>query len=166
MALFNERLMEQFYREGDEVEIQSFSLQYPPFLFPGKTQYSESKINHPFKIERTVNSINPFSWIKVGRKIRKMQADIVIIKYWLPFMAPCFGSIARLAGGKQTKIVAIADNIIPHEKRFFDTIFTKYFSKSVDAWVAMSRSVLEDISLFDKSSPRILSPHPLFDNFG
>lgn len=166
LALFNERLMEQFHSEGDEVEIQTFSLQYPPFLFPGKTQYSESKINHPFKIERTVNSINPFSWIKVGRKIRKMQADIVIIKYWLPFMAPCFGTIARLARGKQTKIVAIADNIIPHERRFFDNAFTKYFAKSVDAWVAMSRSVMEDISLFDKSSPRILNPHPLFDNFG
>lgn len=166
LALFNERLMEQFYSEGDQVEIQTFSLQYPPFLFPGKTQYSESKATHPFKIERTVNSINPLSWIKVGLSIRKSQADIVVIKYWLPFMAPCLGSIARLAGGKKTKVVAIADNILPHERRFFDNAFTKYFVKSVDAWVAMSRKVLEDISLFDKSSPRTLTPHPLFDNFG
>ncbi len=166
LALFNERLMEEFSSEGNQVDIQTFSLQYPSFLFPGKTQYSESSPKCGFKIERSVNSINPFSWWKVGRRICKSEAQIVIIKYWLPFMAPCFGTIARLAKRKGTKIVAIADNIIPHERRFFDSVLTKYFVKSVDCWVAMSQSVLEDIGLFDKKAPRVLSPHPLFDNFG
>ena len=87
LASFNERLMEQFRSEGEDVEIQTFTLQYPSFLFPGKTQYSESKASHKFNIVRSVNSINPFSWIKVGRKLKREKPDIVLIKYWLPFMA-------------------------------------------------------------------------------
>ncbi len=167
LASFNERLMQQFKDEGESVEIQTFSLQYPSFLFPGKTQFCEEKASYDFKIERSVNSINPLSWIKMGRKLKREKPDIVIIKYWLPFMAPCFGSIARIIkSNKHTRIIAIADNIIPHEKRFFDNCFTKYFVSSVDCWIAMSKSVLQDIDLFDKKSPRILQPHPLFDNFG
>ncbi len=167
LASFNERLMQQFQDEGDQVEIQTFSLQYPSFLFPGKTQYSDSTPSHSFKIERSVSSINPFSWIRVGRKLKRMQPDIIIIKYWLPFMAPCFGTIASVAkANKHTRIVAIADNIIAHEPRFFDKWFTAYFAKKVDCWVAMSQSVLKDIDIFDTKSPRVLTPHPLFDNFG
>lgn len=167
LASFNERLMEQFRSEGEDVEIQTFTLQYPSFLFPGKTQYSESKASHKFNIVRSVNSINPFSWIKVGRKLKREKPDIVLIKYWLPFMAPCFGFISRIIkSNKHTKIIAIADNIIPHEKRFFDNWLTKYFVKCVDCWIAMSKSVLDDINIFDKAVPKKLMPHPLFDNFG
>lgn len=167
LALFNERLIEQFRSEGEDVEIQTFSLQYPAFLFPGKTQYSETKASHKFDIIRSVNSINPFNWIKVGRKLKQEKPDIVLIKYWLPFMSPCFGTISRIIkSNKHTKIIAIADNIIPHEKRLFDNELTKYFVKCVDCWVAMSKSVLEDIELFDKKNPKKLMPHPLFDNFG
>ncbi|MEE0927047.1 MAG: glycosyl transferase family 1, partial [Bacteroidales bacterium] len=167
LASFNERLMEQFRSEGEDVEIQTFTLQYPSFLFPGKTQYSESKASHKFNIVRSVNSINPFSWIKVGRKLKREKPDIVLIKYWLPFMAPCFGFISRIIkSNKHTKIIAIADNIIPHEKRFFDNWLTKYFVKCVDCWIAMSKSVLDDINIFDKTVPKKLMPHPLFDNFG
>lgn len=167
LASFNERLIQQFKEEGDEVEIKTFNLQYPSILFPGKTQYSTSKNLNTFKIERCVNSINPFNWIKIGKRIAKENPDIVIIKYWMPFMAPCFGTISRLIKyNKKTKIIAIADNIIPHEKRPFDSLLTKYFVKSADAWIAMSQSVYENIAIFNKTSPRMLCFHPIFDNFG
>ena len=115
LASFNERLMSQFQSQGDEVEIKTFTLQYPSILFPGKTQFSTSENLNNFPIERCVNSINPFNWIKVGKKIKKEKPDIVIIKYWMPFMSPCFGTMARIIkSNKKTKIIAIADNIIPH----------------------------------------------------
>ena len=120
-----------------------------------------------FPIERCVNSINPFNWIKVGKKIKKEKPDIVIIKYWMPFMSPCFGTMARIIkSNKKTKIIAIADNIIPHERRFFDSWLTKYFVGCVDAWIAMSKSVFDDIEIFDKKVLRSLCFHPIFDNFG
>ncbi|MDR1951668.1 MAG: glycosyltransferase [Bacteroidales bacterium] len=166
LSAFNERLAKQFQDEGHEVKILTFSLQYPKILFPGKTQFSSNEPPKNLKIERCVNSINPFNWLKIGRKICNEKPDLLIIKYWMPFMAPCFGTIVRLAKrNKHTKIVSIVDNMIPHEKHFYDTPLSKYFVKPVDAFVAMSQSVKNDIFKFS-SKPCVLSPHPMFDNFG
>ncbi len=167
LAVYNERLAKAFHEEGATVSIETFTLQYPNFLFPGKTQYADWEAPNNLKIEQSVNSINPFNWIKVGRKIKKQKPDLLIIKYWLPFMAPCFGTIARIVRkNKHTKVISILDNIIPHERRIGDMLFSRYFSKSVDAFVGMSKSVLNDLNTFDTKKPRAFCPHPLYDNFG
>ncbi len=167
LAAYNERLATEFQNEGNNVTIYTFSLQYPSFLFPGKTQYADWEAPDNLNIKIKVNSINPFNWIKVGLEIKKTKPDILIIKYWLPFMAPCFGTIARIVKkNKKTKVISIIDNIIPHEKRPGDNLLTRYFCKPVDAFVAMSASVIDDINIFDKVKPKKYSPHPLFDNFG
>lgn len=167
LASFNERLVRQFQDEGFDAEIFTFTVQYPSLLFPGKTQYSNEPAPDNLRITRCVNSVNPFNWIKVGRELMKSAPDIVIIKFWIPLMAPCFGTIARIAKrNKKTKIVSILDNIVPHEKRWGDKLLAKYFVKSVDAFVAMSKSVMDDLAAFDTVKPRLLMPHPVFDNFG
>ncbi|GET29893.1 glycosyl transferase [Prolixibacter sp. SD074] len=167
LAAYNERLAREFQSAGYEVRIETFTLQYPNFLFPGKTQYADWEAPADINIQATVNSINPLNWLKVGNRIRKEAPDIVIFKYWLPFMAPCFGTIGRrVRKNKKTKVIAIADNIIPHEPRPGDKPFTHFFTKAVDGFVAMSKSVFNDIAKFDRNKPRGLCPHPLFDNFG
>ncbi len=167
LAAYNERLAREFIRQGHSVVIYTFSLQYPDFLFPGTTQYSDQPAPDDLYIHVKVNSVNPFNWWSVGREIKKLKADLLIIKYWLPFMAPCLGTIARIVrGNKKTKVVSIIDNIIPHEKRIGDFALSKYFVGAVDGFIAQSRSVLEDLNKFDSSKPKIFSPHPLYDNFG
>lgn len=167
LASYNERLVEEFLSQGYDARIITFTLQYPSFLFPGKTQYSESPPPKGIPIEERVNSINPLNWIRVGLYIRRSAPDLLIFKYWLPFMGPCFGTIARLVRrNKHTKIITVIDNIIPHEHRPGDRIFTRYFVKPVHGFVAMSRQVQEDLKQFDTQRPAVLSPHPLFDNFG
>jgi D-inositol-3-phosphate glycosyltransferase len=164
LAAYNERLAREYIRQGHSVVIYTFSLQYPDFLFPGTTQYSDQPAPDDLYIHVRVNSIN---WLSVGREIKKLNADLLIIKYWLPFMAPCLGTIARIVrGNKKTKVVSVIDNIIPHEKRIGDFALSKYFVNSVDGFIAQSRSVLEDLNKFDASKPKIFSPHPLYDNFG
>ncbi len=166
LASYNERLCQAFIDNGDKAQLYTFSLQYPSILFPGKTQFSEAA-KPDLDIKVCVNSINPFNWWKIGKKIRKEKPDILIFKYWMPFMAPCFGTIARIVKkNKHTKIITIVDNMIPHERRFHDTILSKYFIKPIDAFIAMSQSVYNDIEQFDTRKPKKLSPHPLFDNFG
>ena len=167
MSTYNERLARAFQQRGDQVMIYTFSLQYPGFLFPGKTQYSSEPAPKDLNIKVAVNSINPFNWIKVGREIKKLNADIVVIRYWMPFMAPCLGTIARIIRrNKHSKVVAITDNIIPHEKMPGGSLLSSYFVKSCDGFIAMSRAVLADLDKFDKIRPRLFSPHPLYDNFG
>lgn len=167
IATYVERLAREFQKEGDEVQIETFTLQYPSFLFPGKTQYSDDAAPEDLCIRRSVNSCNPFNWLRVGRRLAKADADIVIMKFWTPFMGPCLGTIARLArrNGK-TKVVAILDNVLPHERNLLDKLLAAYFVGSVDRFVAMSESVLHDVELFDRKKPKALCPHPLYDNFG
>ncbi len=167
LAAYNERLAKQFIDEGHEVEMVTFSLQYPSFLFPGKTQFASWKAPENLKIHIWLNSVNPLNWIRTGLKIKRLKPDLLIVKYWLPFMGPAFGTVARIAKYRTNiKVISILDNIIPHEKRIGDHLFSKFFVGIVDAFVAMSQSVLSDLDCFDKFKPRAFCPHPMFDNFG
>ncbi len=167
MSTYNERLARAYQQRGDDVTIYTFSLQYPGFLFPGKTQYSTDPPPSDLNIKVSVNSVNPLNWVKVGLEIKKLKADLVIIRYWMPFMAPCLGTLARIIrSNKHSKVVAITDNIIPHEKMPGGSLLSSYFVKSCDGFIAMSRAVLKDLEKFDAFKPRLFSPHPLYDTFG
>lgn len=167
LASYNERLARQFQNEGHDVTIYTFSLQYPGFLFPGTTQYSSEPKPSDLKIEIKINSINPFNWLAVGNELKEIKPDIIVVRYWLPFMGPALGTILRRVKKNQhTKIICIADNIIPHEKRIGDVPFTRYFVKAVDGFVTMSDKVLNDLKQFAAGSPAQFIPHPLYDNFG
>jgi len=166
-ATFNDRLAQQFSAEGHNIEILTFRLQYPRILFPGKTQYTDSSAPQGIKITRKLNSINPFNWIATGLKIKNAKPDILIIRYWLPFMGPSFGTVARIAkSNRHTVVICIFDNVVPHEKRPGDKILTKYFINSIDGAIVMSQTVLDDLKTFREKLPVKLSPHPLFDNYG
>jgi len=167
LASFNERLARAFMQEGHTVRIYTFSLQYPNFLFPGTTQYSSEPAPENLNIKVCINSVNPFNWIKTGNAIKKLKPDLIVVRYWLPFMGPALGTILRRAKkNKHTKVVCIADNVIPHEKRPGDKLFTSYFLKPVDGFVTMSEKVMSDLRKFTTSKPGRIVLHPLYDNFG
>ena len=166
LASYNERIAKAFEDEGHEVNIVTFSLQYPNFLFPGKTQYS-TDAKPDLDISVAINSVNPFNWLKVGRQLKKQRPDLILCKFWLPFMGPCFGTILRIAKSNgHTKVASIIDNIIPHEKRLGDTAFAKYFVGAVDGFVVMSKSVGEDMRQFTLDKSVEFVPHPIYDNYG
>lgn len=166
LASFDERLARQFQQEGFDTTIYTFSLQYPNFLFPGSTQYSSEPAPTDINIKVCINSVNPFNWLQVGNELNKIQPHLIVVRYWLPFMGPCLGTILRQAKkNKHTKVICIADNVIPHEKRPGDKPFTAYFFKPVDAFITMSEKVMEDLRLFTQK-PAIQIVHPLYDNFG
>ncbi|MDD6641143.1 MAG: glycosyltransferase [Bacteroidales bacterium] len=169
IATYNERLARQFMAEGHEVEILTFTLQYPDFLFPGKTQYSDEPAPADLKITRVMNSVNPVSWWKTARLLRRINPDVMVVKFWIPLMAPCLGTIARLARRQGIRVVSILDNVIPHEPHFWDKWLIRYFVRSIDHFVAMSDSVKRDCERFLPRTTKarvMLCPHPLYDNFG
>ena len=167
LATFNHRLAKEFIAHGDECSIYSFSLQYPSFLFPGTSQYTKGPAPDAINVHTRINSVNPMNWILVGNKLRDERPDIIVVRFWIPFMGPAFGTILRrVRKNHHTKIVCIADNISPHEKRPGDKGFTRYFVKSVDAFITMSERVMTDLKRFEKNKPAQLVSHPLYDNFG
>lgn len=168
LATFNERLARQLQAEGHKVEVITFTLQYPSFLFPGKTQYSIEDAPTDLLISQQVNSCNPLNWFKVGRRICKMQPDLLITCYWMAFFAPCYSIIERIAkrNGK-TRTIALVHNMIPHEPSILDKLFAPYFVRSTDGFVALSESVVQDINRLDKNhKPKTSYPHPIYDHYG
>ena len=166
LANFDQRLARQFIEEGHQVTMYTYSLQYPGFLFPGTSQYSDQPAPQGLDIKVVINSANPLNWKKVGRELRILRPDLIVVRYWIPYMGACQGYILRqVKKNKHTKVICIADNIIPHEKRPGDKWLTKYFIKPVDGFITMSASVEKDLRLFTQQ-PSVLVEHPLFDNFG
>ena len=173
LATFNERLARQFVSEGHEVEIWTFTLQYPSFLFPGKTQYTNEPAPQDLLIRRTLNSCNPFNWLRVGHQLRKAAPDMLICCYWMAFFAPAYGLISRIArrNGK-TKTIALVHNMMPHEPSILDKLFAPYFVKSQDGFVALSESVVRDIDKVERLKlkverrPKTFTPHPIYDHYG
>jgi D-inositol-3-phosphate glycosyltransferase len=168
LATYNERLARAFQAAGDRVRIVTFSLQYPDFLFPGQTQFSTEPGPTDIDIEVSLNSVNPLTWWQIGRQLRRERPDVVIFRFWLPVMGPALGTVARLVRGNgHTRVVAITDNVIPHEKRPGDRPLTRYFLSACDGFVTMSRSVLANLQqLGFGGKPALYRPHPLYDNFG
>ena len=167
LATFNERLAREYISSGSATSIVTFSLQYPSLLFPGKTQYSTEPAPVGLLIRARLNSVNPVNWLSAGREIAKQRPDLVIVKYWMPFIAPCLGTVCRgIRKNGHTRVVSVIDNIIPHEKRTGDRLLSSYFVNSVDGFVAMSHSVMDELETFDAYKPKVYCPHPLYDNFG
>lgn len=166
IANFNEALYRAFHEAGAEVEIVSFSLQYPAVLFPGKSQKeSDTRPDPKLKISPLINSVNPLSWIRTARYINRRQPDYIIVRFWLPFMAISLGSIMRLLH-KKIKTIALVDNAIPHEKRPGDAILTRYFMSRAHGFVTMSKAVLHDLNQFTRSPHKKFVPHPVYNIYG
>ena len=166
LASIMEIMARTFQRRGDEVDIKTFTLQYPSLLFPGESQTVATPPPADLRICRCVNTMNPLNWVRVGRRIRRERPDFVLMKYWTPFMAPCFGTIARIARGNgHTKVLCQIDNVEPHERHLTDKPFNRYYLHSVDGFVYMSEQVHSELRAYSEA-PALFSPHPLFENFG
>lgn len=167
IANFNEALSRALTKEGISNVIYSFSLQYPSFLFPGKTQFDTGPKPNDIHVKTVINSVNPLNWLRIANEIAAENPDLIIVRYWLPFMGPCLGTIARRVKKKTgAKVIAITDNVIPHEKRPGDHALTQYFVRSCDGFIAMSKAVLDELKVFTHNTHKKFLPHPIYDIFG
>ncbi|MBC3540753.1 glycosyltransferase [Rufibacter sediminis] len=167
IAASSESLARIWQQLGHQVEMYTFTTQYPSVLFPGKTQFVEEPAPQDLTISRKLSSINPLTWVSLGRKIRQLKPDLVLFRYWLPFMAPSLGTVARIIkGNKHTKVVALTDNVVPHEKRPGDKALTQYFVDACDAFVTMSATVTQELKTFNQTKPILSRPHPIYDTYG
>jgi D-inositol-3-phosphate glycosyltransferase len=167
IAAFNDRLARQFQEEGHTVRIETFTLQYPDFLFPGKTQYSDDPPPAGISIRRTIHSMNPLNWLKAGLRLKKERPDLIISRFWIPYIGPSLGTIGRIAGkNKHTRVIGLTDNIIPHEHKPGDRMLTSWYIHSCQGIVTLSESVAEELNQFDRTMPRRTGPHPIYDHYG
>ncbi len=153
-----------------QVTFLSFTRQYPEFLFPGKTQYvtdADRAAVARYDAEPMVDSIAPWSWWRTARRAAREQPDLLMYKYWMPFFAPAFGTISRwVKRWSNARVLFICDNIIPHERRLFDTALTRYAVSPVDGFITMSESVTQDLLRVKPDARWKLIQHPIYNIFG
>jgi len=162
ISMFNYSLANEL-SQSNEVHRISFSLQYPRLLFPGKTQYFDFEGKQS---KAMINSINPFSWKKTVKFINSQTPDVVIFQYWMPFLAPCLGFIAKRLRKKRVKVISVLHNVKPHENHIGDKRLSRYFLKQNDGFVVMSKAVRDDLLSFIPDAKYILHPFPIDSQFG
>lgn len=163
IAQFSDRLYAELSKYH-EVKAFTFSSMYPNFLFPGKTQYvPDADLSN--RENRVLNSVNPFSYITTASKINAYRPDVLIVAYWMPFIAPAYGSVCMLLN-KDIKVVGLIHNALPHEQGLLDKPLAKFFFNRCDAFICMSDSVKKDLQFLKKSADILVSPHPIYDHYG
>lgn len=160
-------LLSQFLSENNTVQIINLKRQYPNFLFPGKTQFEPEKNKNDIDLNNSVDTLNPFNWIRIGKKIKKDEPDLLIFNYWMPFFAPCFAKIASIARRNyKTKVLVICHNIIPHERNPGDTMLAKYFFKNANYFITLSKEVNDVLLKIIPEAEHKVLQHPVYSNFG
>ena len=152
--------------QDHEVKAFNFTLQYPSFLFPGETQFvkAEDKADE-ISSSRLLNSVQPFSYLKTARVINNFAPDLFISNYWMSFFGPSMGFVAKKVT-KNAKRIAVLHNVIPHEKRFYDTAFNRYFLNNHDAFVVLSEAVEKDLLSLKPNATVLRLQHPVYSHFG
>lgn len=165
IAQFNARLFRSFEKKHT-VSAFTFTKQYPNFLFPGKTQFVDVKDKvDPIQAERIVNPFNPFTYFAAAKRIRRAEPEIFVSNYWMTFFGICFGFLSRRLNEKTVRI-ALIHNLIPHEPRFFDRFFSRYYINGHDGYIVMSDSVEKDLLQLRPDAKYIKIAHPWYDHFG
>lgn len=166
IAHFVETMARDLQAKGHEVEIITFTQQYPDWLFPGKTQYESGAAPKDLKIKRLLNPINPVSWMRTGRYVQAVRPDLVLYKYWMSFFAPAFGFITRWLKRAKVPVIAIVDNAVSHEKRMGDAVLARYFLRACQGLIVMSKAVGEDVRSLGIQVAQRFVPHPIYNIFG
>ena len=156
-------LMYRALKARHEVTMVSYKLQYPKFLFK-KEQKDYS--NKSFCIEETqylIHTANPFNWLSSAFKLKKMNADVIIIEWWHPYFAPCYYVMCKLL--KKTKILFLCHNVFPHERFPFDRILCKMVMKQGNYFVVQSHLDEKDLLSIKEDAKYVVTPHPTYNAF-
>jgi len=164
LAQLNARMYTELSKLND-VKAFTFTTLYPNFLFPGKTQYvSGGDTATVIEAKRLLNSINPFSYIKTAKQINRYSPDILIIPYWMSFLAPAFGTVCLFLK-KKTKVISLVHNAISHERTLMEKPLAKFFFNRCDAFIVMSEPVRNGLLSLKSDANILLQPHPIYDHY-
>lgn len=173
ISQFNTYLLKELSKKHD-VKAFNFKRQYPGILFPGKTQkVAQDDDALPVESISVLDTANPLTYGKTAKVIAEYGPDLLITRYWMSYFAPSLGSVTskvasilKKKGKSGFKAVAIADNIIPHEKHFFDIPLARFFVRRQSGIVTLSHSVEQELHQICPEAKSLTIPHPLYSNFG
>ncbi|MFZ2633088.1 MAG: glycosyltransferase [Desulfosalsimonadaceae bacterium] len=161
-------LLYRHLKKPHEVRFFAFERQYPGWLFPGRSDRdpSLSPILEP-GAQRTIDSMNPATWLRTAREIVRGDFDAVVLPWWVSFWAPPFLAIVLyVKSHSRAKILFICHNVVAHESKAYDRLLTRWVLKTGDGYLVHSAE--------DENNLRDMIPdaricrrfHPTYDAFG
>ncbi|MBQ5849518.1 MAG: glycosyltransferase [Lachnospiraceae bacterium] len=147
----------------NDVEMISYKMQYPKFLFHKEQRDYE---NDSFKVDKTkylINTANPFNIIKTARYIKKLKPDKVIVQWWHPYFAPCY-ILLRWFMGRQ-KLIYVCHNVFPHERFPMDKKLTQLTLKGGKHYILHAKEEAKELLKIKKDARYTITPHPTYNMF-
>ncbi len=177
IAYYLALLHRELERAGHEVSFIGFRKQYPERVpdwpvvrklrFPASDQREAGTATIPVPNEPLFVPWNPWSWWRTARAVKQSGARALVLKWWVPFFGPGYFAVTwllrRLFG---VRVIAILDNVIPHEKWPLGRFITRLGLGEMDAYIAQSKAVEAELfTLLPRTAPdRVrLVPHPTYD---
>ena len=146
-----------------EVLAVSYSRQYPGLLFPGKSQFVDNPAARARVAEFTIDSLNPLSAHSTAARINEFNPDVVIVAYWMSFLAPI---LTRIVKRVEAKKIALVHNYISHEARFYDALLAKRLFQHMEGALCLSEAVKKQLQSHDFKGQVKVLPHPQYSHYG
>lgn len=154
-------------RKRHEVEFITFTRQYPGFLFPGKTQYDESA--NPIRESdlRLIDSINPLTWWRTARTIKRVDPQLIVFNWWHPFFGLCYGSIVQLLPARlRQRVCFLCHNVLPHERTLLERLLSAFAFRHVRHFIVHSEEDRQKLLGLKPGARALRNCHPVFSQFG
>lgn len=167
IAHFQASMTRALDARGHQVSAVTFSRQYPEALFPGTTQFEDGPPPADLPLApRLIDSVDPRTWVRTARHVADAGSEVAVLQFWMPFMGPAFGVIARRLRKRGVRVVAVVHNAIPHERRPGDRALSRYGLSACDGLIVLSDQVRADLGRLGLTAPVRQQAHPAYDTFG
>lgn len=145
------------------VEMISYKMQYPKFLFH-KEQRDYS--NDSFKIENAkymLHTANPFNIIRTAHYIRSQKPDLLLIQWWHPYFAPCYYLLTRFMGKQD--VTFVCHNVFPHERFPMDRFLTRLALNNGSHFIVHAAEEAKELEKIKPDPDYVVTPHPTYNAF-
>jgi glycosyltransferase involved in cell wall biosynthesis len=139
-------------RAGHDVEIISWSAQYPRFLYPGSQHDPDATA--PAGARFPLRWWAPWGWWVEARRARAV--DLVVFPWVSPAQAPAYWTI--LAATRGVPRIAVVHNPHPHESRRYDDAAARSVLRRVDTLLTHSEAAAKAVAELAPDIPVVAAP--------
>jgi glycosyltransferase involved in cell wall biosynthesis len=149
-----------------DLQVLSFSRQYPAWLFPGVSDRDPGFEGHVEPgVEYVIDSIDPLTWRAAVRRVLAHGADVAVIPWWTVYWAPCFGSIAKRLRRAGVRVVFLCHNVAEHESAGWKRWLTRRVLRHGTSFVVHTREDQANLAALLPGATALVRPIPVAEQF-
>jgi glycosyltransferase involved in cell wall biosynthesis len=153
-------------RQSHSVDFVSFKRQYPRWLFPGNADPDPSNQVLHCNCEYILDPLNPLTWLKTYRRVKRNKPDVLLLQWWTPFWTPTTAALATLVRRRtSTRILFLCHHITPPDGGPFDLSLARTVLSQGDEFIVLSENDYADLRRALPDASIHLAKHPTYEIF-